>query len=325
MGIGRAKSHLECSKLRLRLFIALVTYLFFHSALLAETRQVVLLYENSNDHTTTFISSFNDRITGNDATDAVIQYIDVSRDRKSDWDSLPDNSDLVVALGSTQAERFASRYPKRQLLSCLVSEESLRNSEQLFDNQRYVRLIDQPVERYLHLVKASFNGSAPVIGRFHTASSSIPPDKLYTLAQSLSLSVENRLVTTTASMNTVIESLALTSQVLLLLPDSSVLSRDSAKVIFVSAYMNRVPIIGYSQSITRAGAVAAVYSTPEQLGRECAEHATKLLDGKVFRQKVFYPTKFNVSVNYRMAKLLGINIPTEQQLHESLMHRRNSP
>ncbi len=107
------------------------------------------------------------------------------------------------------------------------------------------------------------------------------------------------------------------SDIFLALPDRSVFNRTTAKWILYISFRQRIPLIGFSKKYVDAGAIAAVYSTPEQVGKHTAEviKSTKKSD-RLPPPK--YPKYFSVTTNTAAAHSLRMSIPSEKVLAEKL-------
>ncbi|MES9968078.1 MAG: hypothetical protein ABW074_12490, partial [Sedimenticola sp.] len=75
-----------------------------------------------------------------------------------------------------------------------------------------------------------------------------------------------------------------------------------------------------SAAYVKAGALAAVYSTPEDIGRQLAETIKEFLDsgGKRLPPPRF-PSYFNISTNETVAKSLGLTLMNKELLRALLM------
>jgi ABC-type uncharacterized transport system substrate-binding protein len=96
----------------------------------------------------------------------------------------------------------------------------------------------------------------------------------------------------------------------LLLPDPVLRSNAMLKVALVGAYKRRLALIAYSEGLVMAGALMAVHSTVPLLA---ADVGAIIADFRVHGQLRlrYYPQRFEISVNYQLAKSLGISIPSE--------------
>lgn len=110
--------------------------------------------------------------------------------------------------------------------------------------------------------------------------------------------------------------------VLLLLPDSQVVNSANVQNVLLTSYRYRVPVVGFSPGLVTAGAVAAVFSTPEQIGRAGAEMATEWnpLSGEVPAAR--HAGGFDLAVNERVIRSLGMALPDVPRLRRLLDEAR---
>lgn len=110
---------------------------------------------------------------------------------------------------------------------------------------------------------------------------------------------------------------------LLAVPDPRVLNPGTAQSVFLTSYRFGVPVIGYSQLLTRAGALLSLHSSPEQIGQQAAEWVDGALRGRTVRLPAAgYPAFGDVSVNEQVARSLAIPVPPEAELEERLRGTR---
>ena len=103
------------------------------------------------------------------------------------------------------------------------------------------------------------------------------------------------------------------SDIYLALYDTNILNRHNAKWLLYMAYKMNKPVIGFSSSYTRAGAVASIFSTPEQIGRQSGEWLLDMLNHRLVLQhqhpKYFsVTTNPNIQRNLRLERLSGEEI-----------------
>ncbi len=109
------------------------------------------------------------------------------------------------------------------------------------------------------------------------------------------------------------------ADVLLALPDANVFNSSTIQNILRTTFQERVPVLGFSPAYVRSGALFAVYSTPQHVGRETARMLAAFLAGRQLPPPQS-PREFDVSVNAHVARLLGMTIADEVVLSERL-HR----
>lgn len=116
-----------------------------------------------------------------------------------------------------------------------------------------------------------------------------------------------------------LERIADQGTVLLALPDPLVFTARTAPHILLAAYRYRMPVIGHTENYVRAGALLAVYSSPEQIGQQVGEIVERAAQSKTpGLPPPQYPKYFSVAINRQVARSLGLNLPTDTALHKEL-------
>jgi ABC-type uncharacterized transport system substrate-binding protein len=80
-----------------------------------------------------------------------------------------------------------------------------------------------------------------------------------------------------------------------------------------TAFLSNVPLFAFSPAYVRAGALAAVYTTPNQVGRQAAEWLVRYLDGRTL-PAIQSPREFEISVNRRVARALGLAMEEDSRI-----------
>lgn len=108
------------------------------------------------------------------------------------------------------------------------------------------------------------------------------------------------------------------SDVLLLLPDAQVVNANNVQHLLLTTYRYRVPVIGFSQGLVRAGAIAAVYSTPAQIGSQGGDIARqwRMAEGEL--PPPTHCNEFSIAFNTNVARSLGITLPDEAAVRQQL-------
>lgn len=92
-----------------------------------------------------------------------------------------------------------------------------------------------------------------------------------------------------------------------IIPDPSFIDPLSVTYIIEYSMVERIPIIGFSEAITQNGAILSVAGNYEDMGKQAAELALKVLSGQNPR-RIAFPRKVQTYLNLRVAKLLDLNI-----------------
>jgi putative ABC transport system substrate-binding protein len=78
-------------------------------------------------------------------------------------------------------------------------------------------------------------------------------------------------------------------------------------------------VLGYSHSLTRAGALLSLHSSPAQIGRQTAEWVSAAIRGaEVVLPPPAHPDYFSVSINEQVARSLGLALPPAAELDQRL-------
>jgi putative ABC transport system substrate-binding protein len=229
-------------------------------------------------------------------------------------------SDLVVPVG-VKAARFVAEHHAGQaaVLSLMIPRsvgERLQWPASLGRRKTSFVYIDQPVPRSLNLVTEAFPAA-------HRVSVVISPENAgiaKSLAQEaarrqLALNLEN--VDAPEDVAAALRRALPESDVLLLIPDALVINAANAQNVLLTTYRYRVPVVGFSQGLAKAGAVASIYASPSQIGRQAAQMAMRWLEsGDLPAPQP--SSEFSLSFNRHVARSLGVVLPDENEIRKKL-------
>jgi ABC-type uncharacterized transport system substrate-binding protein len=178
--------------------------------------------------------------------------------------------------------------------------------------------IDQPFERQAQLIRLAL----PDVKRVGVLVSEDQEGLLGELNDALRsqrLGLVHALLANDGRLITPLERVLSDADLLLAVPDPLVFNRNTAQSLFLTSYRYRDPVLGYSRSLTRAGALLSLHSSPAQIGRQTAEWIrTALNDNPVRLPASAYPAYFSVSINEQVARSLGFLLPPESDLEKRL-------
>jgi ABC-type uncharacterized transport system substrate-binding protein len=106
--------------------------------------------------------------------------------------------------------------------------------------------------------------------------------------------------------------------VLLALPNTNIYNKNSAKSIILSAYHKNVPIIAYSNAFAKAGALASLYSSINNIAYKTASVANNIIENGYDEQKEYYPDEFTIKINFAVARSLNIEIASENEIKRQI-------
>jgi len=221
-------------------------------------------------------------------------------------DRLADNS-LFVTVGVSAAKAVFEEKILQPVISVLVPEYSI--SRLIKNNTEYasrqligVIYLDQPLKRQIklaYLLKPDMKKIGVPVG--------IVSSKILTsyikYAKNTSLKINTITIDSSGVEYKTLKKLIDQSDVILAVPDPLVHKPFNAKKILYGSYRAKKPVIAFSKAYVTAGALASVYSTADQIGKQTAE---KIINAS---KNIFeYPTYFSISINESVAKMLGIPI-----------------
>jgi ABC-type uncharacterized transport system substrate-binding protein len=222
----------------------------------------------------------------------------------------PHHPRLFVSIGTSAARYLLKRYPTAHQLHLMVS----KNTHSTPSSSRVSALfIEQPPGRLLDFVHFLLPERRR-IGVLSTEDSQTFVELLAGQAPRHGLDLRDRMIDDTEHIGKQLHALNRSIDLLLALPDPAIFNRQTLATILLACYQDRIPVIGFSAGMTRAGALASLYTPPDKIGSEGAELALRLLHGATpFRA---YPQYFEVSINRRVAQALYLHLPTEAELDD---------
>jgi putative tryptophan/tyrosine transport system substrate-binding protein len=237
------------------------------------------------------------------------------------------SADLVVTVGS-RASRILHPLPARgQVLHVLIpSTAHPFPPPQGGNGVRHSAIyIDQPWSRQLNLIRLTLPG----VERVGILLGSTSRELRKELEQAITArhwQAQFGLVPDDGNYLGPLRRLLEQSEVLLAVPDQQVFNRQNLQGILLSSYRREVPMIGFSPGYVRAGALAAVYSTPEQIATQAVRWIAPLLaDPDHLLPPPRHPDYYSVAVNHQVARSLGLRIPGEEDLLQGLQALEGQP
>ena len=254
-------------------------------------------------------------------------------------------ADLIVTIGTAAADR-AYGYRALQskalepkalqskalqskvrapIISVLITDSSFAalgskyfgSVNQAFAKQVSAICIDQPTSRSIRLAKLLLP-EAKKVGVMLGHSS---VEQQQDLAESISdLGMTSEFVTVGSKDNpiTKIEPVIGVVDVFIPVPDSRLINLATAKWILHLSYRHKVPVIAFSRTYVRAGALAAIYSSPQNVAVQTVEWIADadLVGGK--QGHAYQPKYYSMHFNYSVAASLDVVIKDEQFYLEQL-------
>lgn len=232
---------------------------------------------------------------------------------------LRDEADIQVAVGGRAMDALAQA--DKPTLCILVPRQSFDSARARAkpDPRTFSAIyLDQPLARQMRLIKQMLPGRSRI--GVLLGPNSLQRDKtLQQAARDVQLGLGTEVVAHQEEIIPALKRLMANDQVLLALPDPLIFNRGTAQSILLTSYRAQIPLIAYSKAYVQAGALAAVFSTPRQIGQQAAEILLRASQGKQLAlPEPQYPKYFSVSVNYQVGRSLGLQLEDEATLLERI-------
>jgi hypothetical protein len=101
-------------------------------------------------------------------------------------------------------------------------------------------------------------------------------------------------------------------------PDGTLFNSTTVRPLILASLENRLPVVGFSESFARTGAVASVYPDYYEVGVQAGEAARRFLEGSSLPANEG-PRKVKVAINPRVARLMGIRLAPKKDLDSGIV------
>jgi len=236
-----------------------------------------------------------------------------------------ENPDLIVAVGVSAAQELAAQNLAIPVLAVLIPRQAFEKIARQRDHKLFSAVfLDQPLARQMELIRLAL----PDRGRVGVV---LGPDSLWAQKSlqaaasgaKLGLAVEK--ISAAEELLPALQRVLAESDVLLAVPEPLVFNKGTVQSLLLTTYRYQEPVIGFSHAYVKAGALASVHTTPEQVGRQAGEVVSRVLVSRpAWLPPPEYPKYFSVSVNYQVARSLGLSVSDEAVLLQKLKRASES-
>lgn len=240
----------------------------------------------------------------------VLIYKDQARIEKT-----AQKSAIIISIGSTAADTVLARKLHQPIINTLITKSVFNSLAEKYygDSSKAIAsgvnplLLDQPFERRLNLAYGlvkKLNNVGVMLGPSATGSVNIYNEAIKHKG------LKPKMVFINPDKNPIkqLDSVIRSSDAFIPIADSHLVNVTTAKWILQLAYRYRVPVIGYSSNYVAAGALASVYSSPQNVSQQTAELLKSLLT-KNHKNQVHLPKYCTIKFNKTVAWHLNLEIP----------------
>lgn len=231
--------------------------------------------------------------------------------RAEDFDA--QQADLIVTVGVKAADRVAAKttlpmlaamMPSNTYADLLAKRSRTRSISALY--------LDQPWGRQVAFLRAAMP-ERHKIGVLHAADTRLDIPALHSELARHHATLIVRPLHNADTLFADLEAVLIASEVLLAVPDSAVYNSNNIRNILLTSYRRGIPLVGFSQTYVKAGALCAIFSTPEQLAAQAGAAIVSFANtGKL--PDAQYPVLYTIAVNQEVARTLGIAIQSAESL-----------
>lgn len=235
------------------------------------------------------------------STDLVISFGRTSAKKVFETLFIPHNSEVPINYNGPALLTVLT--PKFQYQKYLEEIKELKYK--LPGDTQYFSAIfrEQPIDRKLKAIQDIF----PNIKKIGVLINNYDREVLKSLYQETKKRNLDLILTKNKYSHTLIQSLFKTldqSDILLALPDPNIFNPFTSKGIFVSSFRKGIPVFGYTKSYVDAGAVAAIYSTPNQISKQISEMISKFFKNNKNLPAANSPKYYSLAKNKKILSLL---------------------
>lgn len=243
----------------------------------------------------------------------------------SDLDELQgEGAKVLVAVGPAALKTALRNQEKRPVIAALVPRGAFENLIRVVGPGIRVGgvYLDQPEERQL-LLTTLLPGVTRSVGVIRPAVGALSMPRLRAAAGHLKLNLIEESVAHEQDVGAAVQRLLGRAELLLASPDPEVFNPQTIQGILLGAYRARVPMVGFSPAFTRAGALMSLHTSVAQFADQLAEIAVATVaTGEPPSPQ--WPRQFEVSVNRPVARSLGLELPPETLLADTLANRERT-
>lgn len=236
----------------------------------------------------------------------------------------PGDEDLRISLGPGALRTLLAENTNTPIWALMLSRDefqSIANTSSFSDHIALSALyMDQPRDRQLTLVRVALPQARRVAVFTRDDPARILPS-LHQAAGKLGLEVQVERILAADGVITALRRLRKGTDVLLLddadMPDSSML-----KPLLLETYGRNLPVVVSTTRLLQAGAMLALYTSPDSIAREAAARLARMRPGARLRPPATaFPDNFDVAVNRSVALALDIRVATAEALRQRMLRR----
>lgn len=217
---------------------------------------------------------------------------------------------LFIVLGTEALRQVLAREVRAPVIAALIPRMGFERVTKEFGkkapNSVTAVYLDQPLGRQLDLLRLAMP-DAKRVGVLWGPESALLQPALTSALQSRGLQEVGGQVGVGGALFSGLKAALDNADVLLAVPDSFVYNSATVANILFATYRARVPVLAFSPSYVKAGALMSLHTASAQIGVQTALLVRSWLHSGIL-PPAQYPTDFSVTVNEHVARSLGLKL-----------------
>ncbi len=295
------------------------------SIIASTTKEILLIKSGTDDIYNQVIDSFNTnlqkqcRLQRNQCSPLNLRTITIDESATPHLNAdISAPRTLIITVGSRAAKFVAAHETNAPVLHTLIPRQIFSSlASHGVSGKTSAIYIDQPIKRQLRLISESMP-TRKQVGILLSDNSIYIKSEIIKLADKYGLKPQFSIVRSEHEIGSLLSALMLNSDVLLALPDKLVFNRHTAHNILLSSYHKQIPVVGFSRAYVNAGAITAVFSSPEDIGMHMGDTVSSFLGASLQTlPEPTHPKYYSVQHNRHVARALQIQLPPADHLNHS--------
>jgi putative tryptophan/tyrosine transport system substrate-binding protein len=226
---------------------------------------------------------------------------------------------LIITLGIHAALFSQNNTQEHKIISALIPKSNLLIKKTIHnsENQHFLYL-DQPLFNSLALIK-SLSNRFNNIGVLVDSKDMDSIDSLNSASKKLDLNIFIESISSTELVGKALNNLLDKIDIFLATPDTNIHNKSTVSNILLSTYRKGIPMIGFSSAYVKAGALAAVYSSPENIAHQVRDSIIAYFSNQQIPKEQQMSSYYSVLFNTDVARSLGFPIKSESKLKAQMM------
>ena len=229
-----------------------------------------------------------------------------------------DKPHLILAVGVLAATIVKEQFPDVPIIFCMVINHERFN---LQGTNITGISSEAPAEDQFTILKELLGAHKNVGVIYDPSKSSRIISEATISAERLELNLVKKEITSESEVDTALKNMIKKIDALWIIPDSTVITKNSLDAIFQTSAKNHLPTFCTSSAIVKGGALISISPDYASTGLQASQIAQKLLSYPTTRSLgIKQPDRLKITVNTNTAKVIGIDLSPLQSRTDIVLY-----